>query len=261
VRFWAWNSAKTCYNPVEIMAKTTRTSTSTPQEEMLVSYFKKALYLEPLGSFLSGLVTTGLILMAVILVVKGSLDWQKARSTPATPVAVQPVIQVHDIQELPAQAEFVQDPADHQWYPKQVPGKYIVKSGDSSWNIALAIYGDGELYREIEKENNLTPNQALVVGQEVKLPRIAVPAPAGAELTPAPTLSFPTATPLPSPVPIPTTQTQGGRTHTVLSGQGLWQIAEAYYNDGNQFMKIYEANRDKMQNPEDIEEGMVLNIP
>lgn len=244
------------------MAKATRTSSSTPQEELLVSYFKKALYLEPLGSFLSGLVTTGVILMVVILAVKGSLDWQKARSNPkTTPVAAQPVIQVHDIQELPAQAEFVQDPTDKQWYPKQVPGKYIVKSGDSSWNIALAIYGQGEMYREIEKENGLTSNQALVVGQEIKLPRIAVPAPIGAELTPVPTLSFPTATPLPSPVPIPTTQTQAGRTHTVVSGQGLWQIAEQYYQDGNQFMKIYEANRDKMQNPEDIEEGMVLVIP
>ena len=50
-------------------------------------------------------------------------------------------------------------------------------------------------------------------------------------------------------------------THLVEPGEGLWQIAVKYYGDGNQYIKIYEANKDKMKSPEDISVGMELRIP
>ena len=50
-------------------------------------------------------------------------------------------------------------------------------------------------------------------------------------------------------------------THVVQPGEGLWQIAERYYGDGNKYVEIYEANRDVMRSIEDIRVGMRLRIP
>jgi len=51
------------------------------------------------------------------------------------------------------------------------------------------------------------------------------------------------------------------RTHTVVKGDTLWGIAKRYYNNGNEYPKIHEANRDKVSNPNLIYPGQVLNIP
>ena len=49
------------------------------------------------------------------------------------------------------------------------------------------------------------------------------------------------------------------RTYTVQSGDTLWAIAERYYGDGNQYMKIASAN--SIANPDLINPGQVLVIP
>ncbi len=51
------------------------------------------------------------------------------------------------------------------------------------------------------------------------------------------------------------------RTHTVESGDTLWAIAEKYYGDGNQYPKIFGANRDQLDNPDLIHPGQELKIP
>ena len=52
-----------------------------------------------------------------------------------------------------------------------------------------------------------------------------------------------------------------GKTHTVGSGDTLWGLAKTYYGDGSQYMKIYNANTDKLSNPNMIIDGQVLTIP
>nr|DAM85421.1 MAG TPA: tail assembly protein [Caudoviricetes sp.] len=51
------------------------------------------------------------------------------------------------------------------------------------------------------------------------------------------------------------------RTYTVKRGDCLWNIAKKYYGKGNQYTKIYNANRDKIKNPNLIYPGQVLTIP
>lgn len=51
------------------------------------------------------------------------------------------------------------------------------------------------------------------------------------------------------------------RTYTVKSGDCLWNIAKKYYGNGSQYTKIYNANRDKIKNPNLIYPGQVLTIP
>lgn len=56
---------------------------------------------------------------------------------------------------------------------------------------------------------------------------------------------------------------QGGgqRTYTVQSGDNLSAIAQQFYGDGGQWRKIYDANRDKISNPDLIHPGQQFIIP
>lgn len=52
-----------------------------------------------------------------------------------------------------------------------------------------------------------------------------------------------------------------GRNYTVKSGDCLWNIAKRYYGNGSKYKTIYNANRDKIKNPNLIYPGQVLWIP
>jgi nucleoid-associated protein YgaU len=51
------------------------------------------------------------------------------------------------------------------------------------------------------------------------------------------------------------------RTYTVKSGDTLSAIAKQHLGDANAYMKIYEANRDQLSDPDKIKPGQVLKIP
>jgi len=51
------------------------------------------------------------------------------------------------------------------------------------------------------------------------------------------------------------------KNYTAAAGDTLWAIAKKYYNNGNDYTKIYEANKDKVSNPNLIYPGQELIIP
>jgi LysM repeat protein len=53
----------------------------------------------------------------------------------------------------------------------------------------------------------------------------------------------------------------GARTYTVKPGDTLSKISKEFYGDPNRYQKIFEANRDKLQNPDTIRAGQELTIP
>ena len=53
----------------------------------------------------------------------------------------------------------------------------------------------------------------------------------------------------------------GLQTYTVKSGDTLSKIAKQYYGDAGQYMKIFDANKDKLTNPDQIKPGQELKIP
>lgn len=64
-----------------------------------------------------------------------------------------------------------------------------------------------------------------------------------------------------APAPATAGSATAGRTYTVVSGDSLSKIAKHQYGDAAKWHAIYEANRDKIKNPDLIYPGQVLNIP
>jgi len=59
----------------------------------------------------------------------------------------------------------------------------------------------------------------------------------------------------------PQSSAVAAKTYTVQSGDTLWKIAEEEYGDGKDYQKIFEANRNLLQNPDHILPGQELIIP
>ena len=58
-----------------------------------------------------------------------------------------------------------------------------------------------------------------------------------------------------------TAPADASRSYTVQSGDNLSKIAKHVYGDPNKWHKIFEANRDKIKNPDLIHPGQVLTLP
>jgi nucleoid-associated protein YgaU len=54
---------------------------------------------------------------------------------------------------------------------------------------------------------------------------------------------------------------QTDRTYTVVKGDSLSKIAQRFYGDAQQWRRIYEANRDQIQNPDLIHPGQTFRVP
>jgi nucleoid-associated protein YgaU len=57
------------------------------------------------------------------------------------------------------------------------------------------------------------------------------------------------------------TPADSARTYTVQAGDSLSKIAKREYGDASKWKAIYEANRDKISNPDLIHPGQALTIP
>jgi LysM repeat protein len=56
-------------------------------------------------------------------------------------------------------------------------------------------------------------------------------------------------------------QGSGGQTYEVKSGDNLSKISKQFYGDANEYMRIFYANRDKLNDPDRIQVGQQLVIP
>ncbi len=51
------------------------------------------------------------------------------------------------------------------------------------------------------------------------------------------------------------------KTYTVQPGDTLSKIAKQFYGNANAYLKVFEANKDKLSDPNKIQVGQVLKIP
>ena len=55
--------------------------------------------------------------------------------------------------------------------------------------------------------------------------------------------------------------TAPGRTYTVQAGDTLSKISKQFYGNANDYMKIFNANKGTLSDPDKIKPGQVLQIP
>lgn len=58
-----------------------------------------------------------------------------------------------------------------------------------------------------------------------------------------------------------TAEIVGEQSYTVQKGDSLSKIAKRFYGDGNAWKRIFEANRDVLDDPDKIFPGQNLRIP
>jgi nucleoid-associated protein YgaU len=61
--------------------------------------------------------------------------------------------------------------------------------------------------------------------------------------------------------PIDTSLKTSAQTYKVQAGDTLSKISQRFLGDANQYMKIFEANRDTLKDPDKIQVGQELKIP
>lgn len=122
-----------------------------------------------------------------------------------------------------------------------IENNYEVVANDSLWKIAENKYNNGFAWSEIAKINNISQPYQLEVGQKLILPKIDKK-----EIT---------ATSETTNTTITTSEYQ------VIKNDSLWKIAVRAYGDGYQWTKIWQENKTKVIDPNELEIGMMLTIP
>ncbi|MBM3788761.1 MAG: LysM peptidoglycan-binding domain-containing protein [Acidobacteria bacterium] len=67
--------------------------------------------------------------------------------------------------------------------------------------------------------------------------------------------------PPPAPAAAPAPPPPSPATYTVQPGDTLSKISKQHFGDANKYMRIFEANRDQLDDPNKIRVGQVLKIP
>lgn len=139
---------------------------------------------------------------------------------------------------------------------------YTVVEGDSMWIIAKKTLGAGHRWQRIAKANPLVDPNRIRPGDELRIPDSE-----GAAATEADTDDA-GAIPQPRRVAEPTREDPLGlglnrdvRQITVLEGDSLWVIAKREYGDGTRWRILWDANRDRMKDKDDLRPGQKLIVP
>lgn len=138
---------------------------------------------------------------------------------------------------------------------------HAVRQGESLYAIAARYYGNGNLWRDLARHNTgrVKPDGTVNVGVSLRIP-------SRTDLTgrPAQPGATPAATPASEPrPPAPTTPAPPARprTYTVASGDTLGEISMETLGTSRRWREIYELNRDRIPDPDNVRSGLVLKIP
>jgi len=135
-------------------------------------------------------------------------------------------------------------------------GEYVVKSGDTLWNIAEDHYKSGYNWVDIARVNNLSNPGMINAGNKLVLPKVIAKTPtAVAEKSVVTPDEQNNSTIKKAPVSNKIT----GNTYKIVHGDTLWDIAVRAYGDGYKWVDIARANG--YANPSLIHADNVLKIP
>lgn len=122
---------------------------------------------------------------------------------------------------------------------------YTVRSGDTAERIAEREFGSRALWTSIARANPLKDISKLKPGERIKIP-----------LDPKNPQGRPDDANRP-----PTTPPAAFIEYTVQRGDTLSGIAQRFYGSQRFIDFLYEANRDRLRNKDDLRLGQVLRVP
>jgi LysM repeat protein len=128
--------------------------------------------------------------------------------------------------------------------PQAAPVRHIVQQNESLYKIAKRYLGDGSRWREIAKANTGKVGQdgSVRTGVSLVIPGTTADTPAPIQPKSAPAKTGPIR-------------------YTVKKNDSLSEISQKYLGTTKRMKEIIAANRGKIDDPDDIRVGMVLNIP
>jgi nucleoid-associated protein YgaU len=133
--------------------------------------------------------------------------------------------------------------------------EYTVRAGDTLRTISIKFFGTAAHAGSIARANPLMDPARLRAGRVIRVPKDADNI--QGRPVPRPTTSTAAAPPRPAPPP----KASGQRTYTVRAGDTLSAIAQDQYGSSGKAELIFDANRDKMKDRDELKIGMVLTIP
>jgi nucleoid-associated protein YgaU len=142
--------------------------------------------------------------------------------------------------------------------------EYVIKEGDTLDGIAQRTLGGKAYASKIMEANPGLKPTALRPGKTIKLPKIEK---AGVEKKdeapvfvqdPAPKTEVKVE---PAPKTETTKVVDGKKTYTVQPGDTLSGISVKVYNTSRHYQKIYEANKDAIEDPNTLQVGLNLVMP
>jgi nucleoid-associated protein YgaU len=133
--------------------------------------------------------------------------------------------------------------------PRQII--HYVKEGETLATIARQYYGDPlEYQRIVDANKKAIPNPNLIrPGVRLMIP------PKGAE---APIAAAPAERPA---TPTPAADKSKFTTYKLAEGDTLSDVAARFFGSSKQWQKVYELNKDRIDNPDRVAAGTELRVP
>jgi LysM repeat protein len=109
-------------------------------------------------------------------------------------------------------------------------------ANDHFWDAVKRV--DSNYAKDLNAQITVRPQQAAAASAAPKAPQVTPVSGTAATQKPA-----------------------GEETYTVVKGDTLSKIAKQFYGNANEYMRIFEANKDQLKDPDKIQIGQVLKIP
>ena len=158
-------------------------------------------------------------------------------------------------QPKPAANEFKRNP----------DGTYEIRQGDSYWIISRKAYGSSRYYRALAEYNRkvIANPQQMTAGKKIAVPPVQ-------ELELKLSHLIPEGSRAPSPAIVVTsaeresgffTDQQGNPMYRIQENDTLTGISQRHLGRSSRWIQIYELNRDKLANPNQLKIGTMLKLP
>jgi len=150
----------------------------------------------------------------------------------------------------------------------KAPSQVLKENGIDPSGLKFAFGADGTVTvtGEVQRESDKARVKQVLLGipgvkqvkQELSL---ATARPAAKSSDEAPAASPAPANTPAAPAAAAEPKAAASASYTVQAGDTLWKISKQFYGDGAQYMKIFEANKGLLKNPDHIFPGQELVIP